>query len=488
MVKRISALFLAMIMVLSMGISVFAAGSSTVTINGGDNSLDGKTFSAYKLFDVTTAENDKYGYTPKADFEEWLKTQAGNSYSENDASLYDYVLDQMKAAGTAQTFLAALKAETASHSAAATGTGSGSTATIDGLSDGYYVIFCSDDSFSPNALTVTENITVYTKVTTPTIDKTAGDEDKDWTDAQIGDSVPFNVTVQVPNTEGMNMGSYTFKVTDQMSDGLTFDADSVSIKIGNVELTKDTDYKLTVGTPNADGTEIAFNFVMGQAGSKNLSQTLLSNVGKNMVISYSAVLNENAVSETPETNNASLEYTNNSGTVVSGDTAPDDTTKVYTYEYDVFKTDGTNPLPGAQFEIYKKSENTPIKFETAGIGQSYCVAMPDAVEGTTTTILTTAEVNGNQAFNIYGLKAGTYLLRETKAPDGYNKLKNDIEFTITADQNTGVQNGTTSVTVVNHSGSLLPETGGTGAAALAAVGVLIVLGGGFVLIRNRKRG
>ena len=179
MVKRISALFLAMIMVLSMGISVFATGSSTVTINGGDNSLDGKTFSAYKLFDVTTAENDKYGYTPTADFEEWLKTQAGNSYSENDASLYDYVLDQMKAAGTAQTFLAALKTEAADQTAAATGTGSGNTATISGLSDGYYVIFCSDDSFSPNALTVTEDTTVYTKVTTPTIDKTAGDEDKE---------------------------------------------------------------------------------------------------------------------------------------------------------------------------------------------------------------------------------------------------------------------------------------------------------------------
>lgn len=487
MVKRISALFLAMIMVLSMGISVFAAGPSTVTINGGDNSLDGKTFSAYKLFDVTTAEDDKYGYTPTADFEEWLKTQAGNSYSDDDASLYDYVFDQMKAAGTAQIFLAALKTEAADQTAAETGTGSGNKATISGLSDGYYVIFCSDDSFSPNALTVTEDTTVYTKVTTPTIDKTAGDEDKDWTDAQIGDSVPFNVTVQVPNTEGMYMESYTFKVTDQMSEGLTFDVDSVSIKIGNAELTKDTDYKLTVGTPDADGTEITFNFVMGQAGSKNLSQTLLSNVGKNMVISYSAVLNENAVSETPETNNASLEYTNNSGTVVSGDTAPDDTTQVYTYEYDVFKTDGTNPLPGAQFEIYKKGENTPIKFETAGKGQSYCVAMPDAVEGTTTTILTTAEVNGNQAFNIYGLKAGTYLLRETKAPDGYNKLKNDIEFTISANDD-GTQTANHELTVVNHSGSLLPETGGTGAAALAAVGVLIVLGGGFVLIRNRKRG
>ena len=54
------ALVIAMVMVVAMGVTVFAdpAYSITVTPSGDGVSIDGKTFNAYKLFDVTYADND----------------------------------------------------------------------------------------------------------------------------------------------------------------------------------------------------------------------------------------------------------------------------------------------------------------------------------------------------------------------------------------------------------------------------------------------
>lgn len=100
-------------------------------------------------------------------------------------------------------------------------------------------------------------------------------------------------------------------------------------------------------------------------------------------------------------------------------------------------------------------------------------------------------VSGNSGYiRLNGLSAGTYILEETKAPDGYNKLENTIKIVVTkngeAKQITKDRNVVEQIDVKNNSGSLLPSTGGMGTTLIYLIGGALVLGSGFVLA-NKKR-
>ncbi len=113
-----------------------------------------------------------------------------------------------------------------------------------------------------------------------------------------------------------------------------------------------------------------------------------------------------------------------------------------------------------------------------------------------TTKITGIQFGKEGGYNlvINGLKAGTYWLRETKAPDGYNKLEKDIKITVTnnndgtytisTDRKDGINVSDNIVTIVNTSGAHLPETGGTGTLLLTAVGALLVA---VAMIRFMRR-
>ena len=161
-----------------------------------------------------------------------------------------------------------------------------------------------------------------------------------------------------------------------------------------------------------------------------------------------------------------------------------DTVKVYTHTLTITKVDGKDqtPLAGAEFELYEGTsvqEGKIIKLVDEGKGVYH---VPDTTELTTTTTVVSPTTG---IITIKGLKQGTYTLKETKAPAGYNKGE-DTTITITAestDAGETIEVKGDKITVENNSGIQLPSTGGMGTIIFVAAGVCVV---GFLILTSRK--
>ena len=107
-------------------------------------------------------------------------------------------------------------------------------------------------------------------------------------------------------------------------------------------------------------------------------------------------------------------------------------------------------------------------------------------ESNTVTEVTTPETG---KFAIQGLDAGTYYLKEIKAPKGYNKLKDPVKVVIAENGNITVGEDSTIVTevkVLNNTGTILPSTGGNGTSLIYFLGAVLALVSGVVLITKQR--
>ena len=416
------------------------AQAATITINGNE----GETYTAYKVLDVTTSSSgDYYNYTTTSESVANLLEQYGYTVTASSAGNLWYVslgastnADDLTEylAGLTETELTTLLGSSVGNVTIDEGQTAG---TIEGLDAGYYFVTSSLGSLCM-LNTATGTAEIDEKNDEPTVDKTVSD-----TDAQIGDTVTYTVTIDVPaNTENLSL-------SDTLSDGLTLNETSFTISVDN-----GTAHSLTVSpVSNEDGTT---TFTVDLT-------SYLTGGDCTIVVTYTATINENAA-ENPATNEAKISYGNSSST--------SSTTKTETHSATIKKTDSQgDALNGAEFTL-KDSEGNLIYVVAYGDNGDYRVATSDEV-GATTTI----EVNGS--VTIYGLDAEDYTLTETKAPDGYNLLDEDETLTVKAD-NTG------EITVVNEAGSLLPSTGGMGTTILYAVGAVLVIGAGIALIVRRR--
>ena len=238
-------------------------------------------------------------------------------------------------------------------------------------------------------------------------------------DADIGQTVNFTTTVTV--IDGNPKG---YVVHDTMSAGLTFNG-SVAVTVNGTAITEG--YTLvTEGLTDGDTFEVQFT-----------DGTLKAN--DVVVITYSATVNANAViAGSGNTNTTKLSYTDTTGT--SHDTENSET-RTYTWLFDVFKYtkngETETALAGAKFVLYKGT----------GDAKSYAKIENGKVTGWTSTqteatVLTTP---ADGKFAVSGLDADTYYLEETEAPAGYNKLKDPVEFKITASVDGTTNVGTATV-------------------------------------------
>lgn len=522
LVARFMAVLMAMTMILTMSMTAFAAEApkGTLTVN---NTVAGKTLDLYQIF-TATKSGDNVAYTLNSAYEGFFKTKVENGSSLSGEALsdaaYNYVKTQVGTDGStgaafAKDIMEWILGNTATVEAThTTATTTDTTTVINNLDYGYYVVYplgATDTSTAPgneavksvaSLVSVTgTDATVNMKSNYPTVVKKVNDKNAD--DVNIGDTVTYTLTSKVPDMTGYT--SYVFNFKDTLAKGLTFGS-ITSVTVGSGENvqnvtagTGDNTYKLTTKN-NEDGTteiKIEMNNFLASNANK---------VGQEIKVTYTATLNKDAVTGfDPNTNKATVEYSNKPGSDEKGESEPSKV-DVHTFNFTIFKyylkgADKTG-LANAEFELYKANtegtaadENAKINIVDEGKGV-YRQATSDEAKATGfTSAKIVSDADGKVL--VKGLDAGTYYLRETKAPEGYNKLLSDIKVEITAnyDKTTGkltsysvdyTYNGNKTtgtaitdkdnspeVAVENKTGAQLPSTGSKGALMVTLAGIVL---------------
>lgn len=363
---------------------------------------------------------------------------------------------------------------------------------------------------------------------------------------------------------------------------------ALTAKTGDVAFTVPADADTAVKTTGGQSISIVFkNFkAYVEADQDTDTEGVQDLIGKDIVIKYKAVVNKDAsFKPTGNENEVEFKYSTDPNHDYNGDepntndpvgTTPKSKTRTYLTKLNVKKVDQDNKaLAGATFELtgtalnyvlqtgekYEAEGYTAKEGETIESGSYWKLkdgtytttdpATPDinqskyetdtdgnfvkAVRVTYKKVLTeaagnplkltaTSDKDGNIVFE--GLNAGTYKLKETVAPEGYNLDTTEYTLVIdwtdpTADgvdatvkANGGFSVGSASsktstganmftvevkggsateagdvtfeTTIVNNAGAVLPGTGGIGTTIFYVLGSLLVVGCGIVLI-SRKR-
>lgn len=518
LVSRFMAVLMAMVMILSMSMTAFAADAQkgTLTVN---NTVEGKTLDLYQIF-TATKSGDNVAYTLNSAYEGFFKNNTRISGSESltgealSEAAYNYVKDQVgkdgnNGAAFAKDILGWILENkitvNATHTTAHTTAGN---TVINNLDYGYYVVYplgATDTSTAPGNETVKSvaslvsvtdtTVSINMKSNYPTVVKKVNDKNAD--DVNIGDEVTYTLTSKVPDMTGYT--SYVFNFKDTLSTGLTFKGiTSVTVGSGkNVQNvtagTGDNTYTLT---QNGQDITITMNNFLASNKDK---------VGQAITVTYTATLNKDAVTGfDPNTNKATVEYSNKPGTGEKGESEPSKV-DVHTFDFTIFKyylKDATKTgLANAEFELYKANTtgdaaDTNAKINIVDEGEGvYRQATADeakAIDFTSAKIV--SDTDGKVL--VKGLDAGIYYLRETKAPEGYNKLLSDIKVEIIATYgedgklasykvdytyNGKTTNGTAitdkdnhpEVAVENKTGAQLPSTGSKGALMVTLAGIVL---------------
>ena len=558
LVSRFMAVLMAMTMILSMSMTAFAAEAQkgTLTVK---NTVAGKTLDLYQIF-TATKSGDNVAYTLNSAYEGFFQSKITDASALTGEALsekaYDYVKTQVGTDGSngaafAKDMLGWILDLKNNITATKTVVTTAPSTQISDLAYGYYLVYpkgATDTSAAPGNQTytsaaslvnVTGDTSINMKSNYPTVDKKiipaqsgsgikvgaivdaswdgshhmgleddenesedtiaprgAADEKKAG-DFGIGDTVTYQLTSKVPDMTGYN--SYTFKFSDALSKGLDL-KEVLSVKVGNTTLT-------------AKGTGANTYALAYDQAKRTLTVTLndfynsyKNHTGETITVVYTATLNKDAViGMNPNTNKAVVECSNDPTTGGTGTSEPS-IVDVHTFDFTIYKYylkgQKKTSLANAEFELYKANKagdaadtNAKINIVDEGKGVYRQATADEAKVTGFTSAKIVSDADGKVL--VKGLVAGTYYLRETKAPEGYNKLLSDIKVEIKPvyDETTGkltsysvdyTYNGKTTngaaitnktdspeVAVENKTGAQLPSTGSKGALMVTLAGIVL---------------
>lgn len=542
-IKQLASILLALVMVLGLSMTAFADENYKITIT---NPQVDDVYSAYKIFDVKTDGNDAYSYTIKSTDMWWndvliymgggttAATATDEVYSGEGITLTPaagvantYTVecgDDFSAAQFAEFLAGKATVEGSSYSVTATSskvTASDSSVDIALTSGGYYLVTCSGASHTTALAelnTAAPTVKITDKNEGQTVDKKQADAPAEGAtptygdealNVQIGDTVYYQITGTVPDRTGYT--SYSWKITDTLSEGLTLNQSSIVVKVGNDTITPDSNDTWTL-TSSATGFTLEGDLVKGNYTTE-----------AQIEVTYTAIVNDKAITGVYD-NKVELSYSNDPNDNTSKGTYTE-TTEVYDANITVVKYDGDTAtesdgnltakdetagisyLSGAKFVLYRMNGQNKeyYKYTAAAETPNTPAAVSWVSDMSSATVLTT-DAKGKLSdtttglTSFAGLEDGEYYLLETEAPDGYNLLKDPVlvkidgsgdkngDGTVKTDTATGktVRTLTANNNVANKAGTELPSTGGMGTTIFYIIGGILVVAAAVLLITRRR--
>lgn len=534
--------------------------SSTITINKIAGNKDVK-YKAYQIFKATVTDtengktaqditwaNDKLGVeVVKAIKEKWTgyNDLATNEKLSEDPTAQE-VADFLRAHADSTTagsddgsikgtrlatnnVLYAVANAVKDNASAVDGVDTVNAWTFSAQSSGYYLFVTSNlEVTKPNtgtspifAIVGGDPVVVTEKTSIPTINKeilndryenkqggyTAQQGWSKFADSQMGQEVSYKLTGSIADNYA-TYDSYAYKFTDTLSQGLTYDKESLEVyALNGQSYTQISPKSYTVNNPTEDNNTLTVSFNdkgLKSATAAKESDTLNIDANTYIVVFYKAKLNSKANYDTAgNTNNVYLEYSNNPMDEGTGKSEIKSVTD-HVFRLDVTKTDkgSGNVLKGeglqAGFKV-KVLEGDEGTLDNKWLGENgEIVDEGQAYEFKT-------RLNDGKVY-IPGLDTGKYQITETTTPTGYNtvapfeitvtptyKITGELD-TLTVSSNNeemttiGDANGATmSLTIKNKKGSGLPLTGLNGVTFTWIAGGAVLCIGVAHLIRSRKQ-
>ena len=526
--KRLASFVLAMVMIMTMTMSAFAAKVDNKT---------GHSYDAYQIFSGTQADGDaalgdvEWGSGIKGD--EFLTAlKADLRFVKSEVNVFASCTTAMQVADVLakNTDLADAFANVADANLTTTKIEIAKDATDVTLDPGYYLLVDTEDvsgayAASNSALlqvTGQEDILMKDKYDLPVPDKdiirilNADSEGQAYLtgsevgDAEIGNTITFSLTGTVSKNLA-DYETYYYAFHDTMSAGLKYVEGSAKVYIA--------------GSPDTEITGFTVDQTVNEKGNlhfvcNNLKAVEGVTASSMIKVVYEATLEKNAViGSAGNPNTMYIEYSNNPNHDSEGSTGntEKDTVVIFTYELDVNKIDDAtnNKLQGAQFVLLNSDATKVAKVVDGVLDGWVAVPTPDEAGNIAWPAESVLTSGADGKFSIKGLDSGDYFLKEIKAPAGYNLLTENIKLTIQVslvppqgpDEEDSAEPsveylalvvnagdpvekdatvGIVDTTVANNKGGVLPETGGMGTTIFYVIGAVLVIGAGVLLVTRRR--